>query len=181
LSATEDLLCAYRKRLNIPWRPDETTAGRVWMLWYDKSYERRLRGRFGEFRLATEQAGKGWRELDLAPVFGEWIGAQKWFERAARHPSTLSTVMGQFEQHLVTLVRSELDQCGSNDVLALTGIASLFGFVRASKLISEVADFVPGRLLIAFPGTHQAGIYRLLDARDGWNYLAVPIPSSDVV
>jgi hypothetical protein len=38
---------------------------------------------------------------------------------------------------------------------------------------------VPGRLLQTFPGTHEGGIYRLLDARDGWNYLAVSIPSTD--
>ena len=27
----------------------------------------------------------------------------------------------------------------------------------------------------------KRGIYRLLDARDGWNYLAVPIPSTDML
>jgi hypothetical protein len=31
-------------------------------------------------------------------------------------------------------------------------------------------------MVVTFPGTHQGGIYRLLDARDGWNYHAVPIP-----
>ena len=29
--------------------------------------ERRLRGRLREFRLAAEQAGKGWREFDISP------------------------------------------------------------------------------------------------------------------
>ena len=50
---------AFRKRLAVPWRADEPPAGRVWMLWYDKTYERRVRGRLGEFRLATEQSGQG--------------------------------------------------------------------------------------------------------------------------
>jgi hypothetical protein len=140
-----------------------------------------VRGRLGEFRLATEQASKGWREFDLAPRFGEWVAAQNWFERAAKKPNTLSTVIPQFEQHLVIRVRAELAQCGPNDLLVLTGVASLFGLLRASALIAQVADAVPGRLVVAFPGTHQGGIYRLLDARDGWNYLAVPIPSADVV
>ena len=63
---------------------------------------------------------------------------------------------------------------------ALTGAASLFGLTRASTLIKKVADAVPGRLLVTFPGTYQGGIYRLLDARDGWSYLAVPIPSSEI-
>jgi hypothetical protein len=181
LSTVEELLAAFRGRLDVPWRPDEPPAGRVWMLWYAKEHERRVRGRLGEFRLAAEQAGKGWRDFDLAPRFGEWVAAQRWFERAAKKPGTLSTVLPQFEQHLVGRVRAELERCGPDDLLVLTGVASLFGLLRASTLIAQVADRVPGRLVVTFPGTHQGGIYRLLDARDGWNYLAVPIPSADVV
>jgi hypothetical protein len=32
-----------------------------------------------------------------------------------------------------------------------------------------------GRLLIFFPGEFEQNHYRLLDARDGWDYLARPI------
>ena len=32
-----------------------------------------------------------------------------------------------------------------------------------------------GRLLVFFPGEVEGNNYRLLDARDGWNYLATPI------
>lgn len=178
--SVEDLLAAFRTRLSVPWRPDEAAAGRVWMLWYDKTLERRVRGRLAEFRLATEQAGKGWHEFDLAPQFGTWIARQTWFERAAKRPTTLGTVLPDFEAHLIDQLHSRLRRCGSNDILALTGAASLFGLMRASTLIAKVADAVPGRLLVTFPGTHQGGIYRLLDARDGWSYLAVPIPSAAV-
>ena len=181
MSTVENLLCAFRNRLLVPWRDDEAPAGRVWILWYDKGHERRVRGRIDEFRLATEQAGKGWMELDLAPLFGEWVARQKWFERAAAKPNTLSTVMPQFERELSDRVREALTKWGENDLLVLTGAAALFGLTRASTLVSNVAATIPGRLMLTFPGTHQGGIYRLLDARDGWNYLAVPIPSSDVV
>jgi hypothetical protein len=34
---------------------------------------------------------------------------------------------------------------------------------------------VRGRLVGFFPGQYEQNNYRLLDARDGWNYLAVPI------
>jgi len=148
------------------------------MLWYDKALERRVRGRLAEFRLAAEQSGKGWHELDLAPAFGTWVAGQPWFERAAKRPATLGTVLPDFETQLIGRLRERLTGCGSNDILALTGAASLFGFMRASTLIGKVADAIPGRMLVTFPGTHQGGIYRLLDARDGWSYLAVPIPSS---
>lgn len=178
--AVEELLVAFRTRLAVPWRPDEAAAGRVWMLWYDKALERRVRGRLAEFRLAAEQSGKGWHEFDLASKFGAWVAGQKWFERAAKRPSTLGTVLPDFEAQLIRELRDRLSQCGPNDILALTGVASLFGLTRASSLIGHVADAIPGRLLVTFPGTHQGGIYRLLDARDGWSYLAVPIPASAV-
>jgi hypothetical protein len=38
---------------------------------------------------------------------------------------------------------------------------------------------IRGRLLIFFPGPFDRGNYRLLDARDGWNYHAVPITASE--
>ena len=181
MSTVEGLLAAFRERLRVPWRPDEQTAGRVWMLWYAKEHERRVRGRLGEFRLAAEQAGRGWREFDLSPAFGEWVAAQPWFDRAAKRPATLSTVMGQFEAEITRRVQDALAQTGPNDILALTGVASLFGSIRAQSLIANVASTVPGRLLVTFPGIHRDGIYRLLDARDGYNYLAIPIPSTDVI
>jgi hypothetical protein len=151
------------------------------MLWYGKEHERRIRGRFGEFGLAAQKRGRGWQELDLAPCFGEWIATQPWFERAARRPATLPTVIGQFEDWLAKRVQTALRESGKDDILALTGVASLFGLTRAQKLIGTVAGDINGRLLVAFPGVHRDGIYRLLDARDGFNYLAVPIPSENVV
>lgn len=180
LSSVEELLNDFKKRLSVPWRDDEPPAGRVWILWYDKTNERRVRGRLREFQLAAEQAGKNWREFDIAPQFGAWVAQQPWFERLARRPGTLPTVIPEFEDHLAETIRGELNACGPNHILALTGIASLFGLIRASSLLDRVAGNIPGRLLVTFPGAHRGGIYRLLDARDGWNYLAVPIPSTDL-
>lgn len=181
MSTVETLLAAFEQRLDIPWRPDEQAAGRVWMLWYAKEHERRIRGRLGEFRLAAQKRDFGWHELDLAPLFGEWVASQTWFERAAKRPATLPTVIGQFEDWLANRVRGSLEACGGKDILAVTGVASLFGLTRAQKLIGAVSRDIRGRLLVAFPGVHRDGIYRLLDARDGFNYLAVPIPSENVV
>ena len=47
--------------------------------------------------------------------------------------------------------------------------------MRVSQLMERVAPTIRGRLLVFFPGEHEHTTYRLLDARDGWNYLAVPI------
>jgi hypothetical protein len=51
-------------------------------------------------------------------------------------------------------------------------VASLYGFVRVSELIHDVERSIRGRLVVFFPGTKNENNYRLLDARDGWNYLA---------
>ena len=77
-------------------------------------------------------------------------------------------------------MRQELRECSANDVLAVDGCGALFGLARISAFLSHVADAIPGRLLLGFPGTHSGGVYRLLDARDGWNYHAVPIPPDSV-
>ena len=67
------------------------------------------------------------------------------------------------------------------DAVTAVGIASLFGFTRASKVLDDpkVKASIPGRLLVFFPGEHEDNNYRLLDARDGWNYMAVAITADD--
>ena len=63
--------------------------------------------------------------------------------------------------------------------VALYGVASLFGFLRISEILPLVEGHIRGRLLVFFPGVYEQNNYRLLDARDGWNYHAVPITASE--
>ena len=42
----------------------------------------------------------------------------------------------------------------------------------------EHVNNVQGRLLVLFPGEYENNNYRLLDARPGWNYQAVPITAN---
>ncbi|MDP3479822.1 MAG: DUF1788 domain-containing protein, partial [Desulfoprunum sp.] len=71
-----------------------------------------------------------------------------------------------------TLTAPDVD---SQTVVGVFGIASLFGFVRVSELMSRGENDTRGRLVVFFPGEFENSNYRLLDARDGWNYHAVPI------
>ena len=64
-------------------------------------------------------------------------------------------------------------------MVAVLGAATLFGFLRVSVLMDTVKDAITGRLLVFFPGEYEAGNYRLLDARDGWDYLATPITAAE--
>jgi hypothetical protein len=66
-------------------------------------------------------------------------------------------------------------------VVAVYGVGSLFGFVRLSEVIPLVENQIQGRLLVLFQGVYENNNYLMLDARDGWNYLAIPITSSEGV
>ena len=51
--------------------------------------------------------------------------------------------------------------------------------VKVSALIERVQDGVLGRMLVFFPGEVEGNNYRLLGARDGWNYLATLITAEE--
>ena len=51
--------------------------------------------------------------------------------------------------------------------------------MRVSSLIERVEDSVSGRMLILFPGEYAGNTYRFMNARHGFNYMAVPITSTE--
>ena len=124
----------------------------------------------------TLKAGHGWKHISLSKWFGTWIALHEFFDSLIGQPEEIRGVLPEIEDSLVDELKNELSSCTDNDVFAVDGAGALFGIVRISNLVRRVADFIPGRLLVGFPGTHSAGVYRLLDARDGWNYHAIPIP-----
>ena len=77
--------------------------------------------------------------------------------------------------------RSSTRTSDPDGVVGLLGAGTLFGLgdaVKVSALLNAVNDAIAGRLLVFFPGEHEGNSYRLLDARDGWNYLAIPITAN---
>ena len=169
------LIERYEAFVALPWQKGLAGSQRVIFVVYDKADERRLRARIDEFELATKKAGHGWRLIDLTDAFAEWMAAQEYRESYFEYPEDLTTVLPEFEAHLQGRIRDAVAECGDEDVVALSGIGSLFGFTRVSDLVKGVANEVRGRLLVLFPGEYENNSYRLLDARDGWSYLAVPI------
>jgi hypothetical protein len=84
----------------------------------------------------------------------------------------------QFAADLTAMLRSRVQaEAGPDTVIALLGVGTLFGLARVSSVVEGLKDSVEGRLLVFFPGEYhpETHTYRLLDARDGWNYLAVPL------
>jgi hypothetical protein len=172
----EEIFRHYERQVTLPWRDDLAADYRVWILLYDKSLERRVRGRLFELEDITRRWGHGWRHLDLSRSFGAWIATHELFDGLLDFPDEIQGLFEEFARHVVAMVRDELEACSKDDVLALFGCGSFFGVLRVSRLIEEVAPAVPGRLLVLFPGRHEGEIYRLLDAGESWNYRATPIP-----
>lgn len=181
MNEIEGLVREYGKFVRLPW--DVSLAGpqRVWFAVYDPSQERRLRLRVSEFETATGSAGHTWRLVDLTDAFAHWMAQHEYREAYFEQPENMELALEDFAVAVIAQIREALTapDVDSNTVVAVVGVASLFGLVRASAVLDQVTQYVRGRLLVFFPGQHEGSNYRLLDARDGWNYLAVPITATE--
>jgi hypothetical protein len=184
MNKVEKLIQNYERQVSLPW--DHTLSGpqKVWFAVYDKTDERRLRARVGEFELATKNAGKKWVLHNLTDSFAHWISANEYRESYFESPEDIELALAGFLAHLAEQTQILLNNKANQEtVVALLGVATLFGLARVSTLIQKIQSDIPGRLLVFFPGEYDQNTYRLLDdtSRDGWNYLAVPITFHDKI
>ncbi|MBV8399560.1 MAG: DUF1788 domain-containing protein [Acetobacteraceae bacterium] len=177
MPTTDELLRYFERQVALPWRDDLAPEYRVWILHYEPALERRIRGRMAEFEAIARRHAKGWAAVDLATLVAPWFAAHPLFEGLVEQPDELPGLLPEFSGHVMDTVRHELATAGPGDLLALSGAAALFSLMRISTLIERIAPAIPGRLLVFFPGRYEGNSYRLLDARDGWNYRATPIPA----
>lgn len=176
MSRIDELAKRYADHIAVPWQHGLPAANRVVMLVYEKELERQLRAKLLEFEQATKTAGHGWLLVDLTTAFADWMGGMKYREEYFERPDDIRLKLdSSFLRHVSDLIKAQLSQATDNDVVALLGAGSLFGFLRLSDVIKEVEREIQGRLVVFFPGQKDGNNYRLLDARDGWNYMAVGI------
>jgi len=174
----EDLVGIYKSHISAPWQRNLAGAQKTLFVVYPKTDERRLRARLELFEFATKEAGHGWLPIDFTVMFARWMAATDYREEYFRSPSDLTIKLEtDFLQYAAEQLRAALKAPAADDnsVVAAWGVASLYGFSRVSVLLKEVENDICGRLALFFPGEYENQNYRLLDARDGWNYLAVPI------
>lgn len=172
----EDLADVYGRFISVPWQRTMAGAQRVMMVVYEKELERTLRARIGEFEQRTRAAGHDWVEFDCTRVFAEWMAHDEYRDAYFENPDDLAMkIEGEFVDAVVGPLKARLDASNDQSVVALTGVASLYGFAHVSQVIRAVESDIRGRLVVFFPGSRDANNYRLLDARDGWNYLASSI------
>jgi hypothetical protein len=177
LPTVDELLSHFQRQAALPWAKETARDYRVWILYYEKSLERRVQGRLHEFEAIACKFGHGWDGLNLATLIPPWFASHDLFDGLIEQPDELPGLLPDFEAHVVRVVVERLQSLGDSDILALYGAGSLFGLIRVSTIAEEVAPEIRGRLLLFFPGRHENGVYRLLDARDGWSYRATPIPA----
>lgn len=179
MSRIDDLIANYKRFVGLPWPTNLAPAQRVWMAVYAPEEERRLRLHLDEFATASRSAGYEWGLIDITTEFELWMAEHEYREAYFASPKLIQPELVGFFDVLVERVRSQVAALSDDrTIVGLVGAGSLFGLgehVRVSALIERVHDLIQGRLLVFFPGQVEGNNYRLLGAKDGWNYLATLI------
>jgi hypothetical protein len=178
MARIEDLADKYGRHISLPWQRTVSGAQRVIMIVYDKELERTLRSRKLAFENATRDANHDWHEIDVTDAFAQWMAADEYREEYFKSPEDIQLKLdAEFSAYVAQRIVEVLQkhEVTEDSVVGLFGAGALFGFTRVSQLLKMVERDIRGRLVVFFPGQFESNNYRLLDARDGWNYLAVPI------
>jgi hypothetical protein len=174
------LIKSYANHISLPWMKGLANEQRVLFAVYHKEDELKLRARVEEFRLATESAGHPWLELDISRLFSDWMATQKYREDYFEDPDSLTPKYKTFVRQSVEMLAEQIQtKADDKTLVTLVGCGTLFGFASVSDFVKQLAEHVPGRLLVLFPGEYINNGYRLLDARDGWGYQATAITADN--
>jgi hypothetical protein len=186
MSYIDALVDSYQRFVSLPWQQNIAPAQRVWMAIYPPEQERRARLHLRRFEIVTKEAGFDWKLIDITMSFERWMAVHEYREAYFNSPELLEPTLPDFFRHLCGEVQTQLtaDDVSGQTVVGVVGAGSLFGLgppVRTSALLNEVCTSIRGRLLVFFPGHYEGNNYRLLDAKDGPNYLATPITGEGTV
>lgn len=181
MTKVDDLLAAYKKQIALPWNEMLSPQEKVWFCIYDPMQERRLRKQMEAFAIVTQETGHDWTLIDITNLFEQFLAANEYREKYYRDPKLVKFEEKNFLEFIVEHIKQQAEESTSSTVVAITGIGSLYGIIRVSKVVEEIVKTIPipGRLLVFFPGERNGKNYRLLKARDGWNYLATPIEAEE--
>lgn len=172
------LLAAYEKVVHEPWSSALSGQERIWFLVYDPAEQRKVDLRMGDFETVAIKAGKKWKSISFKNCFPTWMAHHEYREDYFHSPEYIvDQLEAEFIPYAIQYLKSELMQLelDEDSLIAVRDVSALFGFARLSEILKSCERHFKGRLLIFFPGEFEHNHYRLLDARDGWDYLARPI------
>ncbi|MET4118815.1 hypothetical protein ABIB85_005444 [Bradyrhizobium sp. JR1.5] len=178
MSKIDQLAGVFRDHVAVGWPSSSSGAQRVIMIVYDPNEERALRKKIGLFAQAAQTHQHAWHSIDLTSVFAKWLGAHRYRESYFEEPEMLAAGANErFTEHASNFILQTLErpQHTARELVGIIGAASVFGVVSLSDIVARVEHAIKGRLVIFFPGRTRDGRYRLLDAREGWDYHAVAI------
>jgi hypothetical protein len=177
-SKLDQLLEAFDKVVNEPWSSALSGQERIWFLVYDPAEQRKVDFRLGDFEASTLKAGKKWKSISLKKCFPSWMVNHEYKEGYFKNPKyIIDQLEAEFIPYAIEFLKNELrnTEQDPDTLIAIQDVSSLFGFLRLSEILKSCDKDFKGRMLIFFPGEFEHNHYRLLDARDGWDYLARPI------
>jgi len=153
---------------------------KVWFLVYDPADQRKIDLRLGDFERHTKKSSKNWVEINLKNCFPEWMAKHNYKERYFEKPKLIADQIElNFKNYVISFIQQKLNDGSIHDntIISVTHVSSIFGFLMLHDILKKVTESteIKGRLLIFFPGEFENNQYRLMDARDGWSYLARPI------
>ncbi len=178
---SERLRQNYERFVRLPWSKNQAGKQRVWFAVYPPSEERRIRVKMPEFQMVTIDAGHKWKLVDITGLPPAWLAAHTYKDGYFSDPTAIQTVEEDIRDCVVKELRTALEakDVDAETVVAVQGAGALYGFAHVSPIIERIEDAIRGRLLVFFPGEYERNLYRFMDARDGFNYMAVPITSNE--
>jgi hypothetical protein len=175
-SKVDILLAAFERTINEPWTGALSGQERVWFLVYDPAEQRKVDLRMGDFEMATMKAGRKWMSVSMKLCFPHWMANHEYKDDYFADPEALvDQLETEFKQVAIDYLTEQLKGSDDQTLVAIRDVSALFGFAKLSDVLEGAVKSFQGRLLIFFPGEFHKNQYRLLDARDGWSYLARPI------
>ena len=174
----DKLLGVFEAAVQEPWPLTLSGQERVWFLVYEPSEQRKVDLRIGDFEVAARRAGKRWIAISMKKTFPLWMSSHEYRDEYFESPEVLvDQLESEFKEYAIQFIQEQLSASNSdeNALIAIHDVSALFGFGRLSEILKGAAQAFKGRVLVFFPGEFSNNQYRLLDARDGWSYLARPI------
>jgi hypothetical protein len=181
MNRIEMLARKFEDHISLAWQPHLTSAEKTIFIVYPKDDELRLRAKKDLFRQACVKAGHPWQEIDLDGSFPEWMSTLEYAEEYYSYPEDLKQKLEtEFTDFVAGKIREKLDAMAEDEAVAIFGVGTLFGLTHFSAVLKKLDGLVRGRLVAFFPGSYDKNVYHLLDARDGWGYMASPITLNEV-